>query len=524
MQAAYDLLERVLPGSSAHFALSIAPTCAGVAAGRSCFTLSDSGAQTAIAGTSAAELTAGIGHYFREFCNMTFGWPRGGGSNVFTPAAWPSVGAAPLVVARVVPFSYVMNVCTHSYSLVWYDWPAWERFIDWMALSGINLFLAMTGQEEVQYKVFQKFGLDDLTIRQWFNGPAFLTWSRGQNEYGNNIAGPLPRSWMQDQWAMQKLILARHRSLGIVSELPGFQGNVPWAMAAVQNNTNMTQQGDTGWQYSTDPLFAQIADAWMQQLCADFGCTDHWYQLDGYFDGGTAPWRTQGVGPPGSKGALAAAKAQGRAPWQHKVREAVAPAVGLPACTWSALLPNSYVAGCAQGCKSFAAAADAMAACAADATCGGLTSQAPGAGPWELREGTSASNSPSGEAAYVITNAVACHGVAPINPDPMWMIRGKAAFDGLARTDPQAIWSFQGWAIIGWEQHDQGESFRGFVDAIPQGQFVVIDMSTDGTGEWEQVRGRARQGAASARARERGGAGRPARPPANHPRRQRAAS
>jgi alpha-N-acetylglucosaminidase len=97
-----------------------------------------------------------------------------------------------------------MNVCTHSYSLVWYDWPAWERFIDWMALSGINLFLAMTGQEEVQYKVFQKFGLDDLTIRQWFNGPAFLTWSRGQNEYGNNIAGPLPRSWMVDQWNLQK--------------------------------------------------------------------------------------------------------------------------------------------------------------------------------------------------------------------------------------------------------------------------------------------------------------------------------
>lgn len=22
----------------------------------------------------------------------------------------------------------------------------------------------------------------------------------------------------------------------------------------------------------------------------DFG-TDHWYQMDGYFDGGTAPWR-----------------------------------------------------------------------------------------------------------------------------------------------------------------------------------------------------------------------------------------
>ncbi len=73
------------------------------------------------------------------------------------------------------------NVCTHSYSLVWYDWPQWEAFIDWMALSGVNMALAMTGQEEVQYKVFTQLGLSDTDIRHWFNGPAFLTWSRGQN-------------------------------------------------------------------------------------------------------------------------------------------------------------------------------------------------------------------------------------------------------------------------------------------------------------------------------------------------------
>ena len=35
---------------------------------------------------------------------------------------------------------------------MWYSWADWERFIDWMSLSGINLYLAMTGQEELQYK------------------------------------------------------------------------------------------------------------------------------------------------------------------------------------------------------------------------------------------------------------------------------------------------------------------------------------------------------------------------------------
>jgi alpha-N-acetylglucosaminidase len=70
-----------------------------------------------------------------------------------------------------------------------YTWKDWEEFIDWMALSGVNFALAMTGQEEIAYQVFRRIGVDDEAIRTWFNGPAFLTWSRGQNEYGSNIAG-----------------------------------------------------------------------------------------------------------------------------------------------------------------------------------------------------------------------------------------------------------------------------------------------------------------------------------------------
>lgn len=124
----------------------------------------------------------------------------------------------------------------------------------------------MTGQEEVQYKVFQSLGLNDTTIRGWFNGPAFLTWSRGQNEYGNDIAGMLPRSWMKSQWEMQKQILARYRSLGIVGQLPGFQGNVPVQLKDILKDNNITKQGDTGWMDSLDPNFNKIADVWMKIL------------------------------------------------------------------------------------------------------------------------------------------------------------------------------------------------------------------------------------------------------------------
>ena len=301
------LIDRLLPPSSAiqstpaasdHFDLQLLGSdgeCAPNVASP-CFSLADTSdrdnggsSRIQIKGTRASELTAGLGFYLRHYCNMTIGWPRGGGSNVFVPDEWPSIGPAPLVKQRNSAFSYLMNVCTHSYSLVWYGWNEWEQFIDWMALSGINLMLAMTGQEEVQYKVFRRLGLADIDIRSWFNGPALLTWSRGQNEYGAGLLGPLPRSWMKDQWGLQRKILPRLRSLGITGQLPGFQGNVPIQLKALYNDTNITQAGATGWMDSLDPLFGKIADLWMETLIADFG-TDHWYQLDGYFDGGVAPW------------------------------------------------------------------------------------------------------------------------------------------------------------------------------------------------------------------------------------------
>jgi len=173
---AYDLLGRVLSAQEAsHFRLKFTSPGDCGSDGRSCFSLRDDpdSGELVVTGTTVSEITAGIGHYLRQMCNVTIGWPRGGGSSLLIPQTWPTIGTKPLIKHRVVPWSYLMNVCTHSYTLVWYDWADWERFIDWLALSGINNILALTGQEEIQYKVFQKLGLSDMDIRTWFNGPAF---------------------------------------------------------------------------------------------------------------------------------------------------------------------------------------------------------------------------------------------------------------------------------------------------------------------------------------------------------------
>jgi alpha-N-acetylglucosaminidase len=59
---------------------------------------------------------------------------------------------------------------------VWWDWLRWEREIDWMALNGINLALAFTGQEAIWQRVYSKLNLTQEDINEHFSGPAFLAW------------------------------------------------------------------------------------------------------------------------------------------------------------------------------------------------------------------------------------------------------------------------------------------------------------------------------------------------------------
>ena len=54
-------------------------------------------------------------------------------------------------------FRYYQNVCTTSYSFVWWDWKRWEREIDWMALNGFNLALAFNGMEAIWKRVIKNF-------------------------------------------------------------------------------------------------------------------------------------------------------------------------------------------------------------------------------------------------------------------------------------------------------------------------------------------------------------------------------
>ena len=63
----------------------------------------------------------------------------------------------------------------------------------------------------------------------------------------------------------------------------------PEANISTTHDPELGTEGNCAWVSGTDPLFGQVADAWMKIMIEDFG-TDHWYQCDGFFTGMAPPW------------------------------------------------------------------------------------------------------------------------------------------------------------------------------------------------------------------------------------------
>ncbi|XP_042443918.1 alpha-N-acetylglucosaminidase-like [Zingiber officinale] len=191
--AARSLLLRLLPTHNSSFLFEIIPE--GICGQYGCFHISNvDGANTdraeiLIRGTTAVEISSGLHWYLKYWCAAHISWDKTGGAqlgSVPQPGSLPRVAGEGVKIERPVPWNYYQNVVTSSYSYVWWDWQRWEKEIDWMALQGINLPLAFTGQEAIWKKVFQDFNVTGEHLNDFFGGPAFLAWARMGNLHGSS--------------------------------------------------------------------------------------------------------------------------------------------------------------------------------------------------------------------------------------------------------------------------------------------------------------------------------------------------
>lgn len=243
--------------------------------------------QVQIQGSSGVALASGLHWYLKYSCNCSVSWGvAGSGNNLALPSRLPAL-SKPLAMQSPVKYRYYLNVCTHSYSSVWWQWDRWEQEIDWMALHGINLPLSSTGQEYVFAEVFKALGLNDTDLEHFFVGPAFLAWGRMGNIQG--WGGPLDPAWRKAQAELQKKIVERQRMFGMLPILPGFAGFVPDGIKRIYPTANLTKSADwAGFphQYTNvyflsplDSLYKTIGRMVIRRVTAEFG-TDHIYNAD----------------------------------------------------------------------------------------------------------------------------------------------------------------------------------------------------------------------------------------------------
>ncbi len=251
--------------------------------GKDVFTLESQGGKVIIGGNNAGSMAVGLNRYLNRYCKVTVSWYAD--VPVKLPKALPDVPSPERVTARV-PQRFFLNYCTWGYTMPFWDWKRWERFIDWMALNGVNLPLAITGQEAVWYNVWTSLGMTGRQVCDYFTGPSYLPWHRMANIDG--WCGPLPKEWLDGQQALQQRIVERERALNMRPVLPAFAGHVPGKLRDLFPDADIQALGAwagfdekyrTYFLNSEDPLYARIQRMFLEEQTRLFG-TDHIYGID----------------------------------------------------------------------------------------------------------------------------------------------------------------------------------------------------------------------------------------------------
>lgn len=273
------LLERIDKGASRKFVIEQ------VKSPTDFFELDQKGDKVVIRGNNYVSIATGLNWYLKYYAGVQLSW---NGMTAQLPAVLPAVPQKERH-GTDLKYRYDFNYCTYSYTMAFWDWNRWEKEIDWMALHGINLPLAVVGADVVWYNVLTKLGYTKDEINEFIAGPAFQGWWLMNNLEG--WGGPNPDSWYKQRETLQKQILKRMREYGIQPVLPGYSGMVPHN-AKERLGLNVSDPGlwcgyrRPAFLQPTDPRFNEIADLYYKEMSRLYGKAD-FYSMDPFHEGGS---------------------------------------------------------------------------------------------------------------------------------------------------------------------------------------------------------------------------------------------
>lgn len=249
------------------------------------FELDQKGDKVVIRGNNPVSIATGLNWYLKYYAGIHLSWNN---MQATLPGILPAVTRKERHETNL-KYRYDFNYCTHSYTMAFWDWERWEQEIDWMALHGINLPLAMTGTDGVWYNVLKKLGYNKDEINEFIAGPGFQAWWLMNNLEG--WGGPNPDSWYKQQIALQQRIVKRMREYGIEPVFPGYSGMVPHN-AKEKLGLNVSDPGlwcgyhRPAFLQPTDPRFQEIAALYYKELNKLYGKAN-FYSMDPFHEGGS---------------------------------------------------------------------------------------------------------------------------------------------------------------------------------------------------------------------------------------------
>ncbi|NDV64722.1 alpha-N-acetylglucosaminidase [Bacteroides sp. 224] len=270
-------------GTSKRFIVAIAPA----SGNNEYFTISSENGKPKIVGDSYLSVATGIHWYLKYYANVFLTW-----NNLTTDLSTVELPLPTKEETRSTSLKhrYYLNYCTYSYSMAFWDWERWQKEIDWMALHGINMPLALTGTEVIWRNVLtKKLGYTKAEANEFIAGSGFQAWFLMNNLEG--WGGPNPDRWYDKQEALQKKIVARMRELGMQPVLAGYSGMVPSNINS-KKGWNISDPGKwcgfqrPGFLLPTDENFDEMAKYYYDEMQKLYGTSDY-YSMDPFHEGGS---------------------------------------------------------------------------------------------------------------------------------------------------------------------------------------------------------------------------------------------
>lgn len=248
------------------------------------FTITSQDGKLFVVANNLVSAFHGIYCYLKKFCNVQLSWC--GNQEIHIDSLVMFDGEFSKAINQ--KYRVYMNYCTLNYSMCWWDFDRWEKEIDFMAMNGINMPLAVVGTEAVWYETLIEFGFTKKEALNCISGPAFWAW-----QLMTNIEGYLPpenEKYVYERLELGRKILNRYIEFGMFPIQQGFSGHVPVLLKKKYPKAKILMQ--RGWcrypktaQFDPlDPLFFEFGTVYLNKMNELFG-NHHFIACDPFHEG-----------------------------------------------------------------------------------------------------------------------------------------------------------------------------------------------------------------------------------------------